>query len=994
MKLHLILLIQLIMLFFGCSSLSTNRPSQDSRNRIAILKDISAGIDPSLSEALANALNREGFEVTFLSAEEVSDSSILSPKDYFLYAIPAASSYPESGEEALKSYIQQKGSLLVLGVPELPGQPLFETVSPAYKMYPMHEIASLKMVNSQGIIPAEQFNLPVPSKASSCFRRPTGKGFECGYSFRWIPIITAHDKDGLERGTVSWMLLNQAPLVPDSIFKDALRRLVATTPGNEAKEKLNVEGSVYAVCAINDKEALLQLTDTPLFGNMAKRIAEGVYLSHAGTHKFSYWPGEAMTIGAAVVNYGLHTSKVDINISVASRTEKEVVFEKRQSLKVKPGETLKKKFGEMDAMLASGGYQITTELINAGEVVDIITYEVGILSTKRESRDAFVTVEGTDFWLHHKKWYPVGVNYWPRSAIATEQVDYLYHWLTPGYYDPEQIDDDLKRLQDMGVNFVAIRANYINDRRTVLDFLRRCHNHDIYVYLLLQKHEVNVEPHYFEGIMMPFHFQNEMVREFMEETHIAENPALFAWDLIWEPSNWLFKDNVTAFGWDGNPNFRQRWDKDWADWIDERYGSLSNAEADWGMPVPRSAGGHITSPTSSQFERDGPWRIMVAAYRRFMDDIMNRQYNDACRTIRQLDPNHLITYRQGNLPPEDYTLTSTLKHVDFFSMEAYSFPPAENGAEKVGFVNRYLSYVFKDKPFIWNEYGYGGPWGKHTRHLDGEDIEYQYEYIDMVNREAYKNGANGFAPWWFPGGLRASEKTDFGITTPEGTLRPSGESVKKYGEMYLSNPPVRPTPDEWFSLDLDAHSGGLWYVTFNDGARAYEKSTVEGKCLGIRTRGTGTTSADTPLLAVGNTPYNEKNPPKYLNAEFNWFQIKLGNGPWLEVANGGTVKVPENSMVTARASVGNLQEATWLTPESAKGQPGAVYLAATGDSGLPIRQAIEEDTPWLRDALFGESFLLANGISEETKVALQMTAEGRAWFGEKWQFTLIPANIK
>ena len=97
-------------------------------------------------------------------------------------------------------------------------------------------------------------------------------------------------------------------------------------------------------------------------------------------------------------------------------------------------------------------------------------------------------------------------------------------------------------------------------------------------------------------------------------------------------------------------------------------------------------------------------------------------------------------------------------------------------------------------------------------------------------------------------------------------------------------------------------------------------------------------------------------------------------------------------MVFARASVGNLQEATWLTPESTKGKPGAVYLAATAGSGLPLMQAIEEDTPWLKDALFGDGFLLTNGISEETKVELQMTAEGRAWFGEKWQFTLVPVD--
>jgi hypothetical protein len=42
----------------------------------------------------------------------------------------------------------------------------------------------------------------------------------------------------------------------------------------------------------------------------------------------------------------------------------------------------------------------------------------------------------------------------------------------------------------------------------------------------------------------------------------------------------------------------------------------------------------------------------------------------------------------------------------------------------------------------------------------------------------------------------------------------------------------------------------------------------------------------------------------------------------------------------------------------------------------------------LEDADFGESFLLTEGIALDTKVELQLTAEGRAWFGETLRFTL------
>ena len=170
------------------------------------------------------------------------------------------------------------------------------------------------------------------------------------------------------------------------------------------------------------------------------------------------------------------------------------------------------------------------------------------------------------------------------------------------------------------------------------------------------------------------------------------------------------------------------------------------------------------------------------------------------------------------------------------------------------------------------------------------------------------------------------------------------------------------------------------------------KLEADGKQLGVRTPGTGTTSADTPLLAVGNTPYNGHNPPKYLDAEFNWFRIRVGDGAWIDVANGTRIRVPRGRPIIASASVGNLQEATWLTPEHRQGKPGAVYLASTGASQLSFRQPITKDTAYLEDADFGATLSLTKGVSKETKVVLQMTAEDRAWFGETLQFTLEPVE--
>jgi hypothetical protein len=401
------------------------------------------------------------------------------------------------------------------------------------------------------------------------------------------------------------------------------------------------------------------------------------------------------------------------------------------------------------------------------------------------------------------------------------------------------------------------------------------------------------------------------------------------------------------------------------------------------MAAPKTKEGTITSPTWKQLSSDGPWRVMVCAYRRFMADLMNRHWNQATSELRRLDPHHLISYRQGNLPAVDFTLTSTLKHVDFFAMEGYDFKPGRpaNAADVAGFVNRYIPYATGGKPFMWIEYG-ESTWD------DKKQLAYQGECVDLINRMAYENGANGVSPWWMAGGYRISEKSDFGVFNPDGTLRPSGESLKKYGALFKTLP-RKPLPPERFTIDCDSHSGGLPHIARHEGAAAFAKAASEGKWLEVRSAGSGTTSSDTPLTAVGNTPYNGKNPPKYLDAEFNAFRIRV-HGEWQTVTNGARVALSKREAVVATASVGNLQEATWLTPVHCAGKPGAVYLASTPQSGLSIKRAISRDTPYLGDAKFGGEFVLAEGVKQETSVELQMTAEDRAWFGEKLRFTLMP----
>ena len=808
-----------------------------------------------------------------------------------------------------------------------------ETVTPSYKTYALEKTTTWVAAPGQTVLPAG-FKVPAPASAYSAIVRPAGKGFGNERKWRWIPLIQALDAAGARRGFPAWLLLNQTPPFRDSLF---------------------------AVFGVRDQK---QMAGEPFLGAVvaaAKRMREGVFLSEAGATRFSYWPGEKVELGAAVRNRGSEAGAFTVRFTLSPRQGGKPLFQAEGPLSLAAGESKSVTRTWNPAGHDGGECQVVVELLRAGQVVDRIAHTLGFLSDAKPKPDDFVTVKNGDFWVNGRKWYPVGINYWALYVSGLEPSDYGGGWFNPAYYDPEEVERDLALMQKLGMNMVSIQMGPPEWQRNLLDFLRRCKRYGVRV-------------NGFLGDASPIGFNEEKVAEYLRAGRLTENPVLFAYDTIWEPGNWMFRDDA-----------RGKWDPGWEAWIAERYGSLTAAEADWGMPAPRKDG-KVTSPSDHQLREDGEWRVLVAAYRRFMDDLMSRKWNDATTALRRLDPNHLISFRQGNTLPHDFAFTATPKHTDFICPEGYSIPPGEKGYHAAGFITRYVDYTTHGKPIYWAEFG-RSVWDNNRMEPDATAIQAQSEYNDLFYRVALDAGANATGPWWWPGGYRVNERSDYGIIHPDGTPRPAAQRIAHYSKR-LQTPRERPKPDTWFVMDRDAHAGGYWWVSFNSGAEAYRKAHAEGKLLGVRSPGTGTTSCDVPLLAVGNRPYTGSNPPKYLNAEFNRLQVRDRAGKWVDVRNGAEIPVPAGRPVQLRAAVGNTQEATWLTPASAGGKPGAVFLATPAASGVQLRRPITTDTSYLSDADLGE-FALA-GVTAKTRVVLQMTAEGRAWFGEKREFTLAP----
>ncbi len=802
-----------------------------------------------------------------------------------------------------------------------------ETVFPRYKVYTMTGMADVcAMENgSRGRSPS------MTCKEVLCaIPRTLGEGFGRDARWRFIPLAEAAQKDKKTEGVCEWLLLNN---------------------------RLPLEGTVFAGFGYTDPAVWSSPKVLKRIVATAEFLRSGVAFEEAGTEQFAYWPGEPVRLGARVRAYGEKGVEREIVLEVLKG--KRVVWSGHVKRPLEPGATTCGFVWQPPA--APGAYTFRARLEGAGAGgADVIQHDFAVLDPAPAPKRAFITAKDGAFWLDGKKWYPVGVNYWPLYVSGMDTSDYWLGWLCDVYYAPALVERDLKQMADMGISLVSIQTPPPAEYRNLLDFLRLCAKHGIHVNL-------------FVGQASPLGFNDAELKAFLETSRIPGNPTVFAYDTIWEPGNSVFADDAA----------RARWDGEWRAWIEERYGSVERAEKDWGFKARLDKDGQVVSPPDNQFREDGAWRGQMAAYRRFMDNLTSRLWGQANRRLRELDPNHLISFRQGNTLPHDFALTGPVKHIDFICPEGYSILDTDEGEDAIGFITRYVDFTTGGKPIVWSEFGQS-VWDGRRQEPDQALIQKQGAYSERFYRTALAAGANGTVPWWWVGGYRADERSDFGIVGPDRTERPAARLIRDYG-LRLKKPRDKPRPEVWFEFDRDANAGGYCRAAFNDGAAAYRAAAKEGKVLGVRTAGTGMDSATVPLVAVGKVPCDGTNPPKYLDAEFNYLQILNSDGVWQEAVDGAVITVKAGESLKARASVGNTQEATWVPAAGdALGGVALVVRVAGKETG---RWPLTARVPQFGDAVFGE-FALLPQVGQSVTLTLRLEALGRTPFGEARVFAL------
>ena len=376
-------------------------------------------------------------------------------------------------------------------------------------------------------------------------------------------------------------------------------------------------------------------------------------------------------------------------------------------------------------------------------------------------------------------------------------------------------------------------------------------------------------------------------------------------------------------------------DPDWRAWVNDQYGSLAKAQQIWGFTAPLDGSGQLTNPLDDQMQNDGPWRIMVAAYRRFLDDYLGRnlgadrapdppQRSGYAADLSQLDHDDVrrtmttpVTTSERAPPTWTSSRRNDIRRCALARQPgrmASSPPTAATGPAANRWSGRNSARISARMAAI----------RLHGRHRQPS--------ATRMMRQVADDGSNGASVWWWPGGSGPLDGTDFGIIDPDGTPRACAKTLAQWNASFAAAPPdLTSDPPATLIVDRDTDARGSYGLFLNNQDR-YVQTRQAGRSVILADQGTGTDTSTMPLIQVGNVPYEGSGPLKFANAEFAGIHVVC---PSLDVTveNGATLAVPSGAICQVTPTLVNTGEAQWL-PGSAPSR-GVILHTSAGDLPLP-----------------------------------------------------------
>ncbi|MHB1767789.1 MAG: glycoside hydrolase 5 family protein [Phycisphaerae bacterium] len=648
--------------------------------------------------------------------------------------------------------------------------PIIGTISPAYKLFPVTDMKTLNVNSAQSIAPGA--NLPTPSSILGIYPRAQANSLDQQLDKRYVPLLEARGRHGRFVAVAAALELPSAAALPR-------QAITLSVP-------------------ITDPSFFASPVAQQWLAAVIKRVNQGVYLADGGTRETTCFGGMSMPVGAVVMNHRPAPQTVRVNSTITD-AEGKIVFQHAFTGTIAPSG--RQQFVTVWTPSAPKGWEnvfhVTTVLYSGGKIIDRLAGEFRGLGPVRHPH--FVTAKNGLFYLRGKPWYAYGVNFWPESSMAQENWSLFLNWFSRRSYDPQTVERNLEDVKAMGCNTISVAVTSPKDNGwNLLDVLARAKELGLKVNLAIAG--IDGLPGETGG---PGEFNWNPVKHFINKFRLAENNTIFAYDLAWEPH------------WGTHIN-RSRFDPVWQKWIVHHYGSIKKAEALWHCRVPREDG-HVTNPLDRQIiaGRRGKAAAMILAYNHFLNGLLNRCYGKARNLIRRVDPRHLVSFRMSMAGDPSanhyydygfYNFAGLKNVVDIFEPEGYGVMSVKRHiADKAIFTIQYARAVNPALPVIYAEFGQSA-WN-HITHRDDLAME---KHVARVYTRFYqallKAGANGAICWWFPGGYRCGERSDFGIINPDRSWRPVTYVIHKFAAKMKAPRPL-PAPRVWIPIRLNRVRG-------------------------------------------------------------------------------------------------------------------------------------------------------------------------------------------
>ncbi len=970
-------------------------PNEPSYTRLDVLKV--AGIDrqiaiitppqaPDYIDSLSKELSTFGFEVDILDwAATENMETLFGDENYKVIIYTEAESITETLVGKVDKYVRKGGNLICIGGPAftnvyekagegyrfsriMPGTKgtteetefkadiIFDCLAPAYETFPITNAVNIITGPEQAIL--SEGSYPIPADLFSPSPRNYATGLFKERLRRFIPLMEALDEKGEVAGYPAFMMLLECFSEENEVSNESL-------------------GSSYASFCVNDVDFISSKRVINDIATLAAHMHRGIFLYGGGTEEYAYFEGDKWRIGAEVLSregvFNINNLDDTLTVKVKLEQNGKTLYEKEYNAfdftdeyPVLYGQ--KSVFVEEWMPETSGSFTATAELCKNGLTLDKLTHETVIYEFEPEKERQYLRAEGNDLYLGDKLWKCFGVNYMPSSGITLTGNEYE-KWVSDTAFAPEIVEKDLRRIKGMGMNAVSliVYCDVNKDNNNLLYLLYLCEKYDIKAFLSIREH---MDPMYYDE----YHHQKFV--ELVVDKKLADIDTVIGYDIAWETMP------TTTPSW-CNVEGMQKFQKHWNEWITDNYGSIEAAEKEWGYILERDPNGeakvivHVRNVTDTN-------RKAIIAHRRWICDISAEIYGRVVDDLHDVDANHLVSSRMGmytGWPASDHVnvgweYSGLAAALDVMGPEGYGYYSKwKDDFEAAVFSVLYSRYSC-EKPLIWFEFGKDGWSGSNFEANDSKEIVAQGEYAELVNRMLTESQSNGIFYWWYAGGYRNGEASDYGIINPDGSDRPATKVIREYAAEFLDIKPVElsKNPDKAKADAIGNGAMGLYDVFKKNMRDAYEK----GEIYGIVDSAEGSTSLDTSLERLSKL---DNGPIRNLNADFRRVYYSTeSDGEWKRLNEGDSITVKRNEKVYIKADVVNTGIAKWISKANSGGQQGGVCVTLGRDSFNIPSDAEKHDMLTVEGIEFS--------VSTGKNMRMQMTAEGRSDFGEIYKFTV------